>query len=69
MGSSALDDHAHGKKHSEKVKNQETGIGLFFQTSKSSTDSSSEKPTTIEKKKRTTLEDPIINESMLNAEI
>ena len=69
MGSSAFDDHAHGKKHSEKVKNQETGIGLFFQTSKSSTDSSSEKPTTIEKKKRTTLEDPIINESMLNAEI
>ena len=30
MGSRALDDHACGKKHSEKVKNQETGIGLFF---------------------------------------
>ena len=55
MGSSALNDHACGKKHSKKVKNLETGIGLFFQTSKSSTDSSFEKPATVEKKKRNTL--------------
>ena len=66
---SALDDLARGKKHSEKIKHQETGIGLFFQTSKSSTDSSSEKPATVEKNKRKTLEDLIINENILNAEI
>ena len=56
-------------KSSEKVKNREAGIGLFFQTSKSVTDSSSEKPATVEKKKRNTLEDLIINENTLNAEI
>ena len=55
-------------KNSEKVKHQETGIGLFFQTSKSSTDSSSEKPATVEKK-RITLEDLIINENTLHTEI
>ena len=69
MSSTALDDHACGKKHSEKVKNRETGIGLFLQTTKSSTDSSSGKPATVEKKKRNTLEDLIINKNMLNAEI
>ena len=49
----------------------ERGIGLFFQTSMSSTntDSSSEKPATVKKTKRNTLEDLIINENMLNAEI
>ena len=57
MGSSALDDHACGKKHSEKVENRDTGIGLFFQTCKVSTnsDSCSEKPATVEKEKRNTL--------------
>ena len=57
MGSSALDDHARGKKHSEKVENRDTGIGLFFQTCKASTntDSCSEKPATVEKEKRNTL--------------
>ena len=71
MGSSALDDHARGKKHSEKVKSRETGIELFFQTSKSSTntDFSSEKPATVEKKQKNTLEDLIINENTLNAKI
>ena len=34
--SSALNDHARGKKHKQKVKNQKTGTELFFQTSKSS---------------------------------
>ena len=58
MGSSALDDHGRGKKHSGKVKNRETSIGLFFQTSKSSTntDSSSKKPAAVKKKKKNTLE-------------
>ena len=57
-------------KSSERVKNREAGIGLFFQASKSVTDSSSEKPATVEKKKkRNTLEDLIINENTLNAEI
>ena len=59
------------KRHSEKIENRDTGIRLFFQTSKSSadTDSSSVKPATVEKKKRNTLEDLIINENTLNAEI
>ena len=58
-------------KNNEKVKNQETVLGLIFQASKSSskTDSSSEKPATVEKKKRNTLEDLIINENTLIAEI
>ena len=69
MSSTALDDHARGKKHSEKVKNRETGTALFLQTTKSSTDSSSGKPATVKKKKRNMLEDLIINKNMLNAEI
>ena len=58
-------------KNSEKSENQVTGIGLFFQTSKCSTDtdSSSEKPAMVEKKKRKMLKDLIINENALNAEI
>ena len=58
-------------KNNEKVKNQETVLGLIFQASKSSskTDSSSEKPATVGKKKRNTLEDLIINENTLIAEI
>ena len=58
-------------KNSEKSENQVTGIGLFFQTSKSSTDtdSSSEKPAMVQKKKRKMLKDLIINENALNAEI
>ena len=71
MGTTALNDHARGEKNNEKAKNRKTGIGLFFQTSKSSnnTDSSFKKPAAVEKKNRNTLEDLVINESKLNAEI
>ena len=64
MGSNALDDHSCSKKHNEKVKNQETGTRLFFQTSLSSTNtgSTSEKPSTVDKRKRNVHEDLIINE-------
>ena len=63
MGSNALDDHSCSKKQ-RKVKNQEAGVRLFFQTSLSSTNigSTSEKPSTVDKRKRNVHEDLIINE-------